>query len=217
VVVCLTNGRPLAIGALSDRVAAMLEGWYMGQETGTAFARILFGDVSPSGKLTVSFPRSVGHIPAYYSKKPFSAPFPYIFSTNSAVYPFGHGLSYATFAYSPAILAATEIRPTGETTVSVEVTNTSDRVADEIVQLYLRADISLLTRPVKELKGFRRITLQPGETKKVEFPITRETLAVWNLAMEYRVEPGRYRFLIGPSSAIQEGPTLVVRKFPGSE
>jgi beta-glucosidase len=212
VVVYLMNGRPLAIDDLSARVPAILEGWYMGQETGTAAARILFGDISPSGKLTVSFPKSVGHIPAYYSKKPYSGPFPYIFSNNLATYPFGHGLSYATFAYARPRLAATEINPGGETVASIEVTNTGDRTADEIVQMYLHGEISLLTRPVKELKGFRRISLKPGETKKVEFPVTTETLAVWNAEMRYRVEPGVYRIIMGSSSAAEDGVALRVRQ-----
>jgi beta-glucosidase len=210
VIVYLMNGRPLAIGGLATRVPAIVEGWYMGQETGTAAARIIFGDISPSGKLTVSFPKSVGHIPAYYSKKPYSGPFPYIFSDNSATYPFGHGLSYATFVYTRPLLAAPEIDKGGETTASVDVTNTGDRTADEIVQMYIHGEISLLTRPVKELKGFQRITLKPGETKKVEFPITMETLAVWNAEMKYRVEPGIYRIIIGTSSAAEDGVALKV-------
>jgi beta-glucosidase len=200
----------MQIAELSQRVPAILEGWYMGQETGTAAANIIFGDVSPSGKLTVSLPRSVGHIPAYYSRKPYAAPFPYIFSENSALYPFGHGLSYTRFVYASARLKDTAIRPDGETISSIEVTNAGDREADEIVQMYVHGEISLLTRPVKELKGFKRIRLKPGESKQVEFPITQETLAVWNAEMKYRVEPGVYRIIMGSSSEATEGVTLSV-------
>jgi len=204
VVVYLMNGRPLELGGIIPRVPAIIEGWYMGQETGTAAARILFGDVVPSGKLTVSFPKSVGHIPAHYSKKPYGGPFPYIFSDNRAVYPFGHGLSYTTFRYGPPRLQDPVIRREGSTAVSAEVTNTGRRAADEIVQLYMGAEVGGVTRPVKELRGFQRISLQPGETRAVDFAITGETLAMWNLAMDFAVEPGSYRFSIGPSSAVTE-------------
>ena len=182
----------------------------MGQETGTAAAKILFGDISPSGKLTVSFPKSVGHIPAYYSKKPYAGPFPYIFSDNAAVYSFGHGLSYTSFTYTHLRLKDEVIHSSGDTIASVAVTNVGGREADEIVQMYVHAEISLLTRPVKELKGFKRIRIKPGETMEVEFPITKETLAVWNAEMNYRVEPGTYRIIIGSSSAADEGVVLRV-------
>jgi len=210
VVVYLVNGRPLALTQLAARVSAIVEGWYMGQETGAAAARILFGDICPSGKLTVSFPQSVGHIPTYYSKKAYAAKFPYIFSNNRAVYPFGHGLSYTTFAYANPQLRNAVLPPDGETVACIEVSNMGSRDADEIVQMYVHAEISLLTRPVKELKGFKRIHLKPGETRTVEFPITKETLAVWNADMHYRIEPGAYRIIMAPSSAEEKGVVLTV-------
>jgi len=211
VVLYLMNGRPLALERYKDRVAALIEGWYMGQETGTAAARILFGDVCPSGKLTVSLPKSVGHIPAYYSKKAYAAQFPYIFSDNRATYPFGHGLSYTTFTYTNPRLGHTTLPGERKTTASIDVTNTGDRAADEIVQMYVHAEVSLVTRPVKELKGFRRIHLRPGETQIVEFSIDEETLAVWNIDMERRIVPGTYRIILAPSSAEQDGVILTVK------
>jgi len=211
VVAYLMNGRPLVLGELAEKAGAIIEGWYMGQETGTAAARIIFGDVSPSGKLTVSFPKSVGHIPAHYSKKPYAGVFPYVFSDNAAVFPFGHGLSYTRFSYGNARIKKSEIARDGSTVSSVEVTNIGSREADEIVQMYLSADFSLVTRPRKELKGFRKIRLKPGETRTVEFQLDSEALESWNVDMELSVEPGTYRITMGPSSATGESVALKVR------
>jgi beta-glucosidase len=211
VVAYLMNGRPLVLGELGAHAAAILEGWYMGQETGTAVARILFGDTVPSGKLTISFPRSVGHIPVYHSKRPYAGPFPYVFSDNNPVYPFGHGLSYTTFAYAHPKLGDPAIGCDGATVASIEVTNTGQREADEIVQMYVAAEVSLVTRPVKELKGFQRIRLKPGETRTIEFPLDAQALAFWNVDMEFRVAPGSYRIIMGPSSIVGESVTLAVR------
>jgi beta-glucosidase len=211
VVMYLVNGRPLQIAEMTQRIPAIVEGWYMGQETGLAAASILFGDMSPSGKLSVSFPRSVGHIPAYYSKKPYAGPFPYVFSENSALYPFGHGLSYTNFIYSQPMLQKSEIGSKDETVASVEVTNGGARQADEIVQMYVCGEVAGVTRPVKELKGFRRINLRPGETRRVEFPITRETLAARDVHMKSRVQAGVYRIVMGGSSVAVNGVTLHVR------
>jgi beta-glucosidase len=152
----------------------------------------------------------VGHIPAHYSKKPFAARFPYIFSDNKPTYAFGHGLSYTTFTYSNPKLGKTMMRVIDETVASVDVTNTGSREADEVVQMYLHGEISLVTRPIRELKGFARVRLQPGETKRVEFPINKETLAIWNLEMEYRVAPGVYDIYFGGSSAATTKVTLTV-------
>jgi beta-glucosidase len=211
VVVYLMNGRPLVLGELADGARAIIEGWYMGQETGTAAARIIFGDVCPSGKLTVSFPKSVGHIPAHYSKKPYAGAFPYVFSNNAAVFPFGHGLSYTKFSYKKARLKDSEIGIEGSTVASVDVTNIGNREADEIVQMYLGADFSKVTRPVKELKGFKRIRLRPGETCTVDFQLDPDVLAYWNIDTELCVEPGTYRITMGPSSASEESVALKVR------
>lgn len=210
VVLYLVNGRPLALAAFKDRVAAIVEGWYMGQEAGAAAARILFGDISPSGKLTVSFPRSVGHVPAYYSRKPFAGAFPYIFSENTALFPFGHGLSYTRFIYSEPRLRDAAIRGDEETLVAVDITNAGGMEADEIVQLYVQAQIELITRPVKELRGFQRLRLKAGETRRLEFRVTAETLAVWNRSMEWNVEPGRYRLFVAPSSVAEASAELEV-------
>lgn len=210
VVLYLMNGRPLALTRYEKRVPAIVEGWYMGQETGTAAAKVLFGDICPSGKLTVSFPKSVGHIPAHYSKKPFAARFPYIFSDNQPLYAFGHGLSYTTFSYADPRVGKAMIRVGGQTVASVQVTNVGKRAADEIVQLYVHGEISGLTRPVRELKGFCRVHLLPGESRRVEFPITEETLAVWNLEMRWQMEPGMYDLSFGGSSAAATKVTLTV-------
>jgi beta-glucosidase len=211
VVAYLMNGRPLVLGELGKGAGAIIEGWYMGQETGTAAARIIFGDVSPSGKLTVSFPKSVGHIPAHYSKKPYAGPFPYVFSDNAAVFPFGHGLSYTKFSYANARIRNPKISRGGSTVARVDVSNVGSREADEIVQMYLSADFSLVTRPVKELKGFKRIRLRPGETRTVEFSLDADTLASWNVDMKLCVEPGTYRLTMGPSSASGESVALTIR------
>ncbi|HTK76508.1 MAG TPA: glycoside hydrolase family 3 N-terminal domain-containing protein, partial [Gemmataceae bacterium] len=157
-VLMLINGRPPAITELAERAPAIVEGWYLGQEGGTAVAEVLFGDVNPGGKLPVSFPRSVGQLPLFYNHKP-TALRGYLFDSNKPLFAFGHGLSYTTFTYSTPTVAPARIRPDGRAKVSVEVANTGTRAGDEVVQLYIRAEVSRATRPVMELKGFRRITL----------------------------------------------------------
>jgi beta-glucosidase len=211
VVVFLSNARPLSIGFLKERAQAILEGWYAGQETGTAAAEILFGDTSPSGKLTVSFPVSVGQIPAYYSKKPYAGVYAYQFSDNRPLWPFGFGMSYTTFRYENARLRKSAIGPTESTEASVDVVNTGPRAADEIVQLYVHQDVSSVTRAVKALKGFQRIHLQPGERRTVAFPVTPDALAIWDLAMRFTVEPGTFQIILGPSSDQGTAVTLTVR------
>ena len=157
---------PPAIPELAERAPAILECWYLGQEGGTAVAEVLFGDVNPGGKLPVSFPRSVGQLPLFYNRKP-TAMRGYLFASTRPLFPFGHGLSYTTFAYSAPTVSPARIPPDGRATVSVEVTNTGERAGDEVVQLYIRDEVSRATRPVMELKGFRRITLAPGERRTV--------------------------------------------------
>ena len=208
VVVYLSNGRPLAIGQLKQDASAIIEGWYMGEETGTAAADILFGDVSPSGKLTVSFPASVGDIPAYYSKKPYAGHYGYEFGAHGPLWRFGEGLSYTTFRYENPRLRDTVIAADGSTVASVDVVNTGSREADEIVQLYVHQDVSSVTRAVVALKGFQRIHLMPGERQTVSFPITPDALALWDIDMKFRVEPGTYKLILGPSSS--EGPTVTL-------
>ena len=208
-VVLLFNGRPLSILELAERAPAILEGWYLGQETGTAVADVLFGDVNPGGKLPITFPRSVGQIPAFYNHKP-SARRGYLFHDNAPLFPFGHGLSYTTFAYDNLHVTPQQIAPDGATVVSVDVTNTGQQAGDEVVQLYLRDQVSSATRPVMELKGFRRITLQPGETQIVRFTLTPEHLQFLDTRMQLTVEPGLFDVMVGGSSLQVQTVTLEV-------
>jgi beta-glucosidase len=209
VVALLLNGRPLSIVELAESAPAILEGWYLGQETGTAVAGVLFGDVNPGGKLPITFPRSVGQLPAFYNHKP-SARRGYLFHSNAPLFPFGHGLSYTTFAYSNLRVTPERIRPDGQALVQVEVTNSGQRAGDEVVQLYLRDQVSSVTRPVMELKGFRRITLQPGETQTVEFVLGPEELSFLDTQMQRVVEAGLFEVMVGGSSAQVETVVLQV-------
>ena len=199
-IVILINGKPLAINYAAEHVPAIIEAWYPGQEGGTAIAEVLFGDVNPSGKLPITIPRSTGHIPAYYSYKP-SVVNDYLFASNDPLYPFGHGLSYTTFTYSQPKVSPAVIGPAGETEVSVEVTNTGNRAGDEVVQLYIRDKVSSVTRPVQELKGFKRISLKPGERKTVTMKIGPEALRFLDRNMNWTVEPGEFEIMVGTSSA----------------
>jgi beta-glucosidase len=198
-VLVLINGRPPAIPELAKGVPAILECWYLGQEGGTAVAEVLFGDVNPSGRLPVSLPRSVGQLPLFYNHKP-TALRGYLFDSTHPLFPFGHGLSYTTFTYSTPTVSPARIPPDGRATASVEVTNSGPRAGDEVVQLYLRAEVSRATRPVMELKGFQRVTLAPGEKRKVTFELGPEQLSYHGLDMKRVVEPGRFRVMIGGSS-----------------
>ena len=199
VVAFLFNGRPLSVVNLAAQVPAIFECWYLGQETGQAVAEVLFGDVNPGGKLPMTIPRSVGHVPAYYNYKP-SARRGYLFDEVSPLYPFGYGLSYTQFAFSAPRLVQDTIQRDGSTQVEVDVTNTGKVAGDEVVQMYIRDCISSVTRPVKELKGFRRITLAPGQTQTISLDITPEHLAFYNIDMEYVVEPGQFKIMVGSSS-----------------
>ncbi len=200
VVVYLMNGRPLAITKLMKKAHAILEGWYMGQETGTAAADIIFGDVNPSGKLTITLPRSAGQLPMFYNHKPSAQYMDYISQEINPLFYFGYGLSYTKFKYGVPRPDKKTIRKGGTVNVSVEVTNTGKVEGDEIVQMYIRDVVSSVTRPVRELKGFRRITLKPGEKKRVGFKIGFEELAFHNIDMKYVVEPGRFEIMTGGSS-----------------
>ncbi|WP_340106000.1 glycoside hydrolase family 3 N-terminal domain-containing protein [Rhodohalobacter sp. 8-1] len=199
VVAFLFNGKPLAINDLNQHADAILECWYIGQETGNTVADILFGDLNPGGKLPISFPRSVGHIPAFYNHKP-SARRGYLFDDASPLFPFGFGLSYTTFSIGDIKLNKSVINPDESTEVSVDVTNTGSREGTEVVQLYIRDKVSSVTRPVKELKGFKKIWLKPGETKTVTLEITPSSLAFYDIHMDYTVEPGEFDIMIGNSS-----------------
>ncbi|MEO2087875.1 MAG: glycoside hydrolase family 3 C-terminal domain-containing protein [Gemmataceae bacterium] len=213
-VLVLVNGRPPAIPDLAEKTPAILECWYLGQEGGTALAEVLFGDVNPSGKLPVTFPRSVGQLPLYYNHKP-TALRGYVLDSNKPLYPFGHGLSYTTFAYATPAVSPAKIALDGKATVSVEVTNTGTRTGDEVVQLYLRAEVSRATRPVVELKGFRRVTLKPGEKQTVTFELGPEHLSYHGPDLKRVVEPGQFRVMVGGSSAEVKAAGLEVTKEPG--
>src|SRR6185295_5587909 len=184
---------------IAENVPAILEGFYLGQETGVGVADVLFGDYNPAGKLTISFPRSVGQLPIYYNRKP-TARRGYVFANKEPLFPFGYGLSYTSFEYSNLKVSPAQIGPAGEARVSVTVTNTGKRAGDEIVQLYIHDLVSSVTRPVMELKDFKRISLSPGESKTVEFVITPDKLSFLDLNMNRTVEPGWFDIMVGTSS-----------------
>ncbi len=199
VVALLFNGRPISINYVSQKVPAILECWYPGQEAGHAVAEVLFGDYNPGGKLPITVPRSAGHLPAFYNYKP-SARRGYLFDDVSPLYPFGYGLSYTTFAVRNIRLAKKKIKRNGSTRVLAEVTNTGKREGTEVVQMYIRDLVSSVTRPVLELKGFAKVSLGPGETKTVALEITPESLAFYDVNMKYLVEPGEFAIMVGTSS-----------------
>jgi beta-glucosidase len=208
-VVVLLNGRPLAVNFLAENAPALIEGWYLGQETGNALADVLFGNANPGGKLPVSIARSVGQLPIYYNRKPTSRR-GYLFETTTPLYPFGYGLSYTTFSVSAPRLARPTIRNGDNVSVSVDVTNTGRRWGDEVVQLYVRDDEASVTRPAIELKRFRRVSLEPGETETVSFQLTPNDLALWNMDMKRVVEPGTFTISAGPNSVDLKSAKLTV-------
>ncbi len=209
-VVMLINGRPLSINYVAEHVPAILEGWYLGQEGGTAAAQVLFGDVNPGGKLPITFPRSVGQLPDYYDYKP-SRNRSYIFTSNEPLFHFGDGLSYTKFKFENLRIEPKQILPGGSATVRVDVTNTGEREGDEIPQLYVHQQVASVTRPVKQLAGFQRIHLKPGEKTTVEFQVTPAALSLINVDMHQVVEPGLFDIMVGPSSAKTETITLEVK------
>jgi beta-glucosidase len=191
VVVVLMNGRPLAIPDVAARVPAILETWYVGQEGGTAIGEVLFGDVNPSGKLPISFPRSAGQLPVYYNRRPTSYR-SYIDLTREPLWTFGDGLSYTTFTVSNVAVTPATIGPAGQVTVTADITNTGSRSGDEVVQLYLRDVVSSVTRPVKELRGFERVSLKPSEKRTLKFVLGPDALSLIDRQMRRVVEPGRF-------------------------
>src|SRR5213080_1858613 len=207
IVLVLMNGRPLTIPWAAEHVPAIVESWFLGIETGPALAAVLFGDVSPSGKLPVTFPRAVGQIPLYYNHKNTGRPTgpdkytsKYTDLPVTPLFPFGHGLSYTTFSYSDLRLSAPRIAPAGTLKVSVTVTNTGAREGAEVVQLYVHDEVASVTRPVRALAGFRRVSLKPGEARTVEFSLTPKELGLYNKDMKFVVEPGKFRVFVGGSS-----------------
>ena len=208
-VVVLLNGRPLAVNYLAENAPALIEGWYLGQETGNAVADVLFGNVNPGGKLPVSIARSVGQLPVYYNRKPSSRR-GYLFDTTTPLYPFGYGLSYTSFDVSGPRLASASIRNGETVAVSVDVTNTGRVKGDEVVQLYVRDDEASVTRPLLELKRFRRVSLDPGQKQTVTFQLTPNDLALWNIDMKRVVEPGTFTISAGPNSVDLKSTKLTV-------
>ncbi len=199
VVVILINGRPLSINYIAEKVPAILEGFYLGEEGGTAAAEVLFGDVNPGGKLPITFPHTVGALPDFYNHKP-SDNRSYEFSTRKPLFAFGYGLSYTTFKFDNLRVEPAEILPGGKAKVSVDVSNTGSRDGDEVPQLYIHPMVSSVTQPVMRLAGFERVALKAGEKKTVSFAITPEMLAILNTDMHRVVEPGAYEMMVGPSS-----------------
>jgi len=199
VIVFLFNGRPLSINYVAENVPVIYECWYLGQETGHAVADVLFGDCNPGGKLPISVPRSAGHLPVFYNYKP-SARRGYLFDDVSPLYAFGYGLSYTSFAIENPRLTKKKIRADQSTQVLVDVTNTGKRAGTEVVQLYIRDVVSSVTRPVKELKGFKKVRLEPGESATVTFDVTPAMLSFYDVNMKYVVEPGDFLIMIGNSS-----------------
>jgi beta-glucosidase len=207
-IVVLVNGRPLTISWIVEKAPAILEAWMGGTESGNAIAEALFGDVNPGGKLPVTFPRVVGQVPIYYNHMNTGRPpeannrytSKYIDVPWTPLFPFGYGLSYTKFKISNLQLSAPRIKSGERLTVSVDVENVGKRSGDEVVQLYIRDVAASMTRPVKELKGFQRLTLQPGEKKHVEFVLTPEHLGFWNREMRFVVEPGEFKVMVGANS-----------------
>ena len=208
IVVVLLNGRPLLLDWLEHHIPAIVEAWHLGHQSGNAIADVLFGDYNPSGKLTVSFPVTEGQIPVYYSHKTTGRPFQedlrwcthYIDAPNDPLYPFGFGLSYTTFDYSDIRINRSEMGPSDTLTASISIRNTGDRDGEEVVQMYIRDMNASVTRPVKELKGFKKISLRAGEEKEVSFPITVDQLKFYDQQMNYISEPGEFKIYIGKSS-----------------
>ena len=196
----VNSGPPLSIGYLCNAVPAVMQCWYLGQEGGYAIVDALFGDINPNGKLPISFPRSVGNIPAYYNYKPSARRGYNLGFEVSPLFAFGHGLSYTIFAYSNLKLSSSSMKTNGAITVSVEVKNTGSRRGAEVVQMYIRDDYSSVTRPVKELKGFKKIWLDPGQSQTVTFTITPDLLSFYDKDMKWIIEPGTFTIMTGTAS-----------------
>ncbi len=210
VVVVLLNGRPLAVNYLAAEAPALIEGWYLGEQTGNAVADVLFGKVNPGGKLPVSFARHVGQLPVFYNHKP-SARRGYLFDTTTPLFPFGYGLSYTSFEISAPRLSKAEAGVADQVSVSVDVTNSGQRSGDEVVQLYVRDDEASVTRPVIELKRFKRVSLKPGEKRTVTFTLSPRDFALWNVDMKRVVEPGSFTISTGPNSTELKSAKLTLR------
>jgi beta-glucosidase len=210
-VVLLLNGRALSVNYAAQHVPAILEGWYLGEQGGTAAAEVLFGDVNPGGKLPLTFPRSVGQLPDYYDHKP-SRNRSYLTADNTPLFPFGYGLGYTSFRFENLRVTPATIGPGQTATVAVEVTNTGSQAGDEVPQLYIHQKVASVTQPVQKLRGFRRVHLNPGEKTAVEFKLTPDALAILDIHMERVVETGVFDIMVGPDSAHTQTVALEVVK-----
>jgi beta-glucosidase len=199
VVLVLENGRPLTIDWAKQHIPAILEAWYPGEFGGTAIAETLFGDNNPAGRLTITFPQTVGQLPDYYDADP-SRVWKYVDNNGKPLFPFGFGLSYTTFRYDHLSVQAPAPGSHGDIQVNVDVTNTGNRAGDEVAQLYVREDVSSVETPARALKGFSRIHLNPGQTKTVTFQVPQEQLEVWNAEKKWAIEGGKYTVWAGGSS-----------------
>jgi beta-glucosidase len=211
VVVVLINGCPLAVDGIAKKANALIEGWYLGQEGGTAMADVLFGKTNPGGKLTVTVPRSVGFVPYNYDEKP-SAHRGYQFEDNTPLFPFGYGLSYTTFEVGAPVLSAASIPANGTVTVNVSVRNTGRVAGDEVVQLYLHELVTSVTEPTKVLRRFKRVTLAPGAATQVRFQLGRDDFAIWDESLHEVVEPGTFEVMAGPDSVNLKTASLKVTR-----
>ena len=222
IVLVLFNGRPMTLNWEADNVPAILDVWFGGSETADALADVLFGDVNPSGKLTMSFPKNVGQVPLYYAAKHTGRPLHegrwfekfrsnYLDVDNDPLYPFGYGLSYTTFEYSPVSISATEVAQGGSLTAEVTVRNTGKYAGKEVVQMYLQDVVGTTTRPVRELKGFEKISLEPGESRTVTFEITPELMSHYNSALEFVAEPGEFIVSVGPDSRTKNSASFILK------
>ncbi|WP_448535987.1 glycoside hydrolase family 3 N-terminal domain-containing protein [Pseudothermotoga sp.] len=205
IVLVLLTGRPYALGSVEDKMSAILEAWLPAEAGGQAIVDVLLGRVNPSGRLPISFPRSAGQIPVYHYVKPSGGRShwhkDYVDESVEPLYPFGHGLSYTKFEYSNFHIESKRVPTAGEIVLKVDVKNVGDREGEEVVQLYVGREHGSVTRPVKELKGFARVHLEPGQKKTVQFKIHTDVLSYYNRRMELVVEPGVYKFMVGASSA----------------
>ncbi len=222
VVLVLFNGRPLSITWEQENVPAIVNVWFGGTEAGNAIADVLFGDVNPSGKLTATFPQNVGQVPIYYAQKTTGRPLAegkwfekfksnYLDVSNEALYPFGYGLSYTSFSYGKVNLSKAEMTSQDSVKATCIVTNTGSREGEEIVQMYIQDVVGSVTRPVRELKGFDKIALKPGESKEVSFLISVEDLSFYNDQLVFAAEPGDFKIYIGPDSRTQNSAKFVLR------
>ena len=222
VVVLLFTGRPLDLSAESENAAAILSVWFGGSETGDAIADVLFGKVNPSGRLTVSFPRSVGQVPIYYNHLNTGRPDSddtkfnryesnYLDESNTPLYPFGFGLGYSSFTYGEMTMSRDTVSMGESVEITVPVTNTGKFDGEETVQLYIHDLLADVVRPVKELRAFRKVLIKSGETENIKFKITADNLKYYNSLLQYTVEPGGFQIMVGPNSSEVQTKSLYLK------